>query len=102
MGRVLSPTLSGRHANSAPTTPMLLKPFTQNGAERPRLAATTPPSAGPIARLMLIPMLLAAIAAGRSALGTSWGTTTSHAGQVNATAVLLSAVNRSRLNGVAR
>jgi hypothetical protein len=37
--------------------------LSQNGAAIPKAAMITPPSAGPIARLMLTPTLLAAIAA---------------------------------------
>src|SRR5262249_54270944 len=48
-----------RHQKRPPITPKLLNPFTQNGAAIPNAPASTPPKAGPIARLMLIPTLSA-------------------------------------------
>src|SRR4051812_8776994 len=100
IGSVLCPCLRGCHVSNAAMTPRLLKAFTQNGADRPRLLAITPPSAGPIARLTLIPMLFAAMAGPNSALGTSCGTTACQAGEVKATAALLTNVNASRLSGL--
>src|SRR5262249_57595040 len=58
--------------------------------------------AGPIARLRLKPMLLAAIAAGRSCLGTSCGVTACQAGAVIAAKALIRNVNRSRTAAVTR
>ena len=75
--------------------------LTQNGAAMPRATIMTPPSAGPSAREMLTPTLLAAIAAGRSSRGTKSGTTVCQAGEVSAAAALMRKVNRRRLNGVA-
>ena len=67
--------------------PRLLKAFTQNGAAMPKLPVSTPPRAGPTARLMLMPTLLVATAAGSSVLGTSCGTINCHAGATNAAPV---------------
>src|SRR4051812_7573217 len=100
IGSVLCPCLRGCHVSNAAMTPRLLKAFTQNGADRPRLLAITPPSAGPIARLTLIPMLFAAMAGPNSVLGTSCGTTACQAGDVKATAALLTNVNTSRFSGL--
>lgn len=63
---------------------------------------TKPPNAGPSARDTFTPALLAAIAGGKSSLGTSCGTTACHAGTVKAPAAPMRKVNRSRLPGVAR
>ncbi len=52
-------------------TPMLLNALSQNGAAIPAAPAMTPPSAGPTARLTLMPRLFAATAEDRSDLGTS-------------------------------
>src|SRR3984957_17475143 len=60
----------------------------------------TPPNAGPIAREILTPTLLAAMAGGRSSLGTSCGTTACHAGTVKAPAAPTRKVNTSKLPGV--
>src|SRR5215469_9411568 len=68
----------------------------------PNRPAKAPPSAGPIARLRLKPMLLAAIAAGRSCLGTSCGVTACQAGAVTAAKALIRNVNRSRTAAVTR
>ena len=74
----------------------------QNGAAMPMAAMVTPPSAGPMAREMLTPTLLAAIAGGKSSLGTSCGTTACQAGMVSAPAAPMRNVNKSRLPGVAK
>ena len=50
--------------------PRLEMALIQNGATMPIAEIATPPSAGPMAREMLTPTLLAAMAGGRSALGT--------------------------------
>src|ERR1700722_8234595 len=63
--------LGGRHQRSAATTPTLLTAFTQNGAPSPTETTKRPPSAGPTARLILMPTLFAATADGNSALGTN-------------------------------
>src|SRR4029077_833269 len=68
----------------------------------PNAAANAPPSAGPIARLRLKPMLFTAIAAGRSCFGTSCGVTACQAGAVNAPKALISNVNRRRTAAVTR
>jgi hypothetical protein len=82
--------------------PTLLAALIQNGDAMPNAAANAPPSAGPIARLRLKPMLFAAIAAGRSCLGTSCGVTACQAGAVNAPKALIRNVNRSRTAAVTR
>jgi hypothetical protein len=52
----------------------LLTALIQNGAAIPKPAVINPPSAGPTARLTLMPALFIATAAGRSSRGTSCGT----------------------------
>ncbi len=74
----------------------------QNGATMPMPEIATPPSAGPMARDTFTPTLLAAIAAGRSSLGTSCGTTACQAGTVSAPAAPIRNVNNRRLPGAAR
>ena len=74
----------------------------QNGATMPKAEIATPPSAGPSAREMFTPTLLAAMPADKSSLGTSRGTTACQAGTVNAPAAPSSNVNRSKLPGVAK
>ena len=76
--------------------------LSQNGATMPKAEIIAPPSAGPIAREMLTPTLLAAMAAERSSLGTSCGTTACQAGEVNAPAAPSTSVNNNKLTGVAR
>ena len=68
------------HQAKTSNTPKLLMASIQNGAAIPMLAMIAPASAGPTARLILIPTLLAAIAARRSSLGTSCGTIACQAG----------------------
>src|SRR5258706_15620685 len=63
-----------RHQASAPTLARLLAALIQNGAATPAAVVITPPSAGPIARLMLMPTLLAATACASSSRGTRSGT----------------------------
>ncbi len=75
-----------RHHSKAPMIPKLLMTLSQNGAPMLILTMMRPPNAGPTARLMLTPTLFAAIACGRSARGTSWGTIDCHAGVVRAPA----------------
>src|SRR5450759_949068 len=76
--------LGERHHSSAPIIPRLLMALSQNGAAIPNPAITTPPSAGPSARLTLIPTLLAATAAAKFFFRTSWGTIDCQAGAVRA------------------
>src|SRR5580693_5330578 len=76
--------VGARHHMRAAMTPTLLKASSQKGAAMPSAAMMTPPSAGPIARLTLMPTLLAATADGKSAFGTSLATTDCHAGAVMA------------------
>src|SRR5262249_56576084 len=87
---------------SAAIIPRLATALSQNGAAIPKAAVITPPSAGPTARLTLNPTLLAAIAAYRSCLGTSRGTTACHAGAVSALATPIRNVNSNKLPAVAR
>jgi hypothetical protein len=92
----------GRQRISAPMTPTLLNAFTQKGAAMPNATTIRPPSAGPTARLTLIPTLFAAMALGSSGRGTSCGTTACHAGAVAALATVTMKLNTSRLQGVMR
>jgi hypothetical protein len=75
-----------RHHTSAAMMPMLLMALSQNGMAMPDAAMISPPSAGPTARLMLMPTLLAATAGGRLCRGTRPGTMACHAGAVSAAA----------------
>ena len=83
-------------------TPTLLKASSQNGAAIPSAPTRTPPIAGPIARLTLMPTLLAATAEGKSALGTSCATTDCQAGAVMAEPTVTMKLNTSKLPGVIR
>ncbi len=74
-------------------TPMLLKASSQKGAAIPSAPTMTPPSAGPIARLTLMPTLLAATADGKSGFGTSLATTDCHAGAVMAEPTVTTKLN---------
>ena len=76
--------------------------LSQNGATMPKPVIVAPPSAGPSAREIFTPTLLAAMAADRSSLGTSRGTTACQAGAVNAPAAPIRSVNSSKLAGVAK
>lgn len=83
-------------------TPMLLTASSQKGAAIPSAPTMMPPSAGPIARLTLIPTLLAATAPGRSCLGTSLETTDCQAGAVIAEPTVTTKLNTNRVTGVIR
>ncbi len=83
-------------------TPRLLTALNQNGAAMPSVTTMNPPSAGPTARLTLMPTLLAAMALASSGFGTSCGTTACHAGAVIADATVTMNVKTSRLPGVMR
>src|SRR3954451_4508902 len=100
-GNALIAGCCGFQERSAPITPALLIALIQNGAVIPNRAATTPPTAGPTARLMFMPTLFAAIAGLRSSCGTSCGTAACQAGAVTVTAVLLKNVKSKMLTGVA-
>src|ERR1700677_429534 len=89
----------GRQRTSAAMTPTLLTALNQNGAAIPRATTMKPPSAGPTARLTLIPTLFRATALGSSGLGTSCGTTACQAGAVTALATVTMKVNTMRLVG---
>src|SRR5579859_4578943 len=88
-----------RHHNNAPSTPRLEIALIQNGETMPSAAIATPPSAGPIAREMFTPTLLAATAEVKSSLGTSCGTIDCHAGMVSAPAAPIRNVNSNKLLG---
>jgi hypothetical protein len=62
----------------------------------------TPPTAGPSAREIFTPTLLAAMAGGKSSLATSCVTTACQAGTVIAPAAPIRNVNSRRLAGVAQ
>src|SRR5277367_829683 len=94
--------VGARHHKSAAMTPKLLKASSQKGAAMPTVPTMTPPSAGPIARLMLIPTLLAATADGKSAFGTRLATTDCQAGAVIAVPIATAKLNTSKLAGVIR
>src|SRR5579863_6850286 len=79
-GSRLAGVRGARHHSSAPITARLLSALTQNGAAMPPRPMMLPASAGPMARLTLMPTLLAATAGARSCAGTSCGTTDCQAG----------------------
>src|SRR5665213_219065 len=91
-----------RHHTSAPMVPTLLTALSQNGAASPNPAMITPPSAGPTARLILTPTLLAATAGASSGLGTSKGTIDCQAGAVSAPPVPIKNMNSNNRPGVTR
>ena len=91
-----------RQRNNAPMTPALLKASIQKGGPNPNALTRNPPSAGPTARLMLIPRLFKATAPGNSGLGTNCETTVCHAGRDTALPALVRAVMMRRLVGVMR
>jgi hypothetical protein len=91
-----------RHQMSAKMTPTLLKASSQKGAAIPSVPMMIPPSAGPIARLTLMPTLLAATADGKSGFGTSLATTDCRAGAVMAEPTVTTKLNSSKLTGVIR
>src|SRR5947209_3243745 len=91
-----------RHHTSAPTVPILLIALSQNGAASPNPAMITPPSAGPTARLILMPTLLAATAGASSGLETSKGTIDCQAGAVSDAPVPIKNMNSNTRPGVAR
>jgi hypothetical protein len=86
----------------AAITPMLLNASSQNGTAIPSAPTRTPPSAGPTARLTLMPTLFAATAADKSSFGTSRDTTAAHAGAVIAEPTVTMKVNSRRVTGVTR
>ena len=81
--------------------PILKIALIQNGRAIPNQAIIAPPSAGPSAREILTPTLLAAIAGDKSCFGTSRGTTACQAGTVRAPAAPMRKVNSNKLPGVA-
>src|SRR5271167_2058558 len=101
-GNKVPPRAAGFHHSNEATMARLDAALIQNGATMPYAVIVTPPSAGPSARETLTPTLLAAIAGGRSSLGTSCGTTACQAGTVSAPAAPMTNVDTSRLTGVAR
>src|SRR5581483_9578664 len=90
----------GRHQESAPKVASVLAALTKNGTAMPALAVSTPPNAGPTARLRLVPALSAATAEGRSAFGTRSGTIACHAGASSAVPVSRRNTKKRRFQGV--
>jgi hypothetical protein len=74
----------------------------QNGETMPRPAIAAPPRAGPSAREMFTPTLLAATAELKFSLGTNCRTIDCHAGRVNAPAAPIRNVNSNKLSGVGK
>src|ERR1700675_951222 len=101
-GKRASLRFGGRHPSRAAMTPRLLNALSQSGAAIPSVPATTPPSAGPTARLTFMPTLLAATAEDRSDFGTSSVTTACQAGAVTAEPTVTMKLNTNRLFGVIR
>src|SRR5579871_2831745 len=96
-GRTVLDEFCCRHHNNAPITARLEIALIQNGETMPSAAIATPPSAGPIAREILMPTLLAATAEVKSSLGTNCGTIDCHAGSANAPAAPMRNVKSSKL-----
>ena len=90
------------HTNKAASTPTNVTAFTKNGTATPNAAMRKPPSAGPIAREMLMPRLLSAIAGCSVGRGTSSGTIACQAGAVIAAPTPATNVNTSSTSGVTR
>src|SRR3954464_9092404 len=88
------------HHSKTPITPTLLNASSQKGAAIPNPAIITPANAGPNARLMLMPTLLAATAGDKSSLGTRSGTIDCQAGASHAEKVLVRNINSSNRAGV--
>ena len=101
-GRRRSPLLDWRHHTSAPTTASVLTALIQKGAAIPYAPITAPLSAGPTARLTLMPALLADTAADKSDFGTSCGTTDCQAGATTAEPASIRNVRSSKFSGVTR
>ena len=99
-GRPPAAAIVGRHQKRTAMTPSVLMALSQNGAARPERPITMPASAGPIARLMLMPTLLSEIAACRSSRGTSVGTMACQAGAMSADPAPTRNVKISRIHGV--
>jgi hypothetical protein len=87
------------HQRSATMIPRLLAALTQKGDAIPIAPISTPASAGPIARLTLMPTLFAATAPVRSSLATSAGTIACQAGAARAAPAPSRNVKTSRLPG---
>src|SRR3984957_14128110 len=81
---------------------MLLTALTQTGAPSPNDTTNRPPSAGPSARLILMPTLFAATAACNSGLGTNCVTIACQAGAVNAEPIDTRKLKISKLVGPVR
>ena len=77
-----------------------LTALNKNGDASPSVAIATPASAGPMARLTLMPTLFKATADASSGRGTSCGTIACHAGLINAVPAPSATVNNSRPTGV--
>src|ERR1700738_4248394 len=101
-GRLATLRCGERHHHRTPSTPRLAIVLIQNGAAIPNHAMAAPPSAGPIARLMLKPTLFAETAGARTRLGTSCGTIACQAGAVSAPPIPIRNVNRSNTRAVKR
>jgi hypothetical protein len=76
--------------------------FSQNGAAMSKPAMVAPPSAGPMARLMLKPTLFAETAGARSSFGTSCGTIACQAGAPKAPPTPIRKANSNNMRGVTR
>src|SRR5271170_7505221 len=73
-----------RHHHNAAIAARLLAPQIQNGAAFPNPTMARPPNAGPTARVILKPTLLAAMALSRFRLGTRSGVIAIQAGAASA------------------
>ena len=91
-----------RHSHKAVITARKLTALSANGQARPRTVMIRPPSAGPMARAMLMPTPLSATAWVSSGRGTRSGVIACQAGAPMAVMVPSRKVNRSRSPGVTR
>jgi hypothetical protein len=82
--------------------PRLLHALTKNGDAIPNAPMSTPPRAGPIARLTFTPALFAAIAPSRLLRGTNVGTIDCQTGYMSAVVTPINVTKMSRSTGVTR
>ena len=101
-GSVLVAGVGRRHSSRAAMIRIWLTALTAKGAARPTAVIRKPAMAGPIARLMLMPMEFRATAGCRCERGTSSGTTACQAGARKAAPVPIRKVNAISRVGVMR
>ena len=100
--RLGTASAGGCHQIKAAMTPSVLTALSQNGAASPQATMMSPASAGPTARLTLMPTPLSATAGRRCSRGTSCGMIESQAGAMRAAAVPPRKLKPRSAAGVAR